>query len=561
VASLGGLLGVAVGIAYAWLMIVGLTTPGVWLGAVGTPFLRLYLDNPLSLAIGYASGVVVSTLTIWWSLRATRRVAVRRLLSGRVADDGPAAHAAQRNRIVSRILVGSALVLLAGACATAVYALQLGGEAQAGAFLGSGAMVLTAALTLAWTRLRYGSFGQAGTLNLVGLAGRNGARNPTRSALTMGLIASASFLILSVGAFRMNPSEKGTGGFDYLAESDLPIYRDLNDPRVRVDLWADEAATLDGTAILPLRVQPGDDASCNNLYRATRPRTLGVTPQMAEQFNEPNTPAFGWAASAAETAEQKANPWLLLGLESPTSEGPIPVVLDKNTAMWSLNLMQGIGEEFSIDYGEGREVKYQVVGLLDNTVLQGSLFIGEADFVRLFPERAGYQYFLIRAPADRREAVARALEDRLGDEGFDTQSARVVLASLLAVQNTYLATFQSLGALGLLLGTFGLAAVQLRSVLERRGELALMRAAGFRRRRLAMMVMLENAVLLLGGLAIGAAAAAVAIVPHWIVGGATLPGPLLIAELVAVVGIGLAAGLAAVRAVLRAPLLPALRGE
>jgi len=65
----------------------------------------------------------------------------------------------------------------------------------------------------------------------------------------------------------------------------------------------------------------------------------------------------------------------------------------------------------------------------------------------------------------------------------------------------------------------------------------------------------------LGGLAIGAAAAAVAIVPHWIVGGATLPGTLLVVELAAVVAIGLTAGLSAVRAVLRAPLLPALRGE
>ena len=60
--------------------------------------------------------------------------------------------------------------------------------------------------------------------------------------------------------------------------------------------------------------------------------------------------------------------------------------------------------------------------------------------------------------------------------------AREQLAQFLAVQNTYLSTFQSLGALGLLLGTIGLAVVQLRSVLERRGELALMRAGGFRSR-------------------------------------------------------------------------------
>ena len=73
------------------------------------------------------------------------------------------------------------------------------------------------------------------------------------------------------------------------------------------------------------------------------------------------------------------------------------------------------------------------------------------------------------------------LRTTLAEDGFDAVDAREQLASYLAVQNTYLSTFQSLGALGLLLGTVGLAVVQLRSVLERRGELALMRAAGFGR--------------------------------------------------------------------------------
>ena len=39
------------------------------------------------------------------------------------------------------------------------------------------------------------------------------------------------------------------------------------------------------------------------------------------------------------------------------------------------------------------------------------------------------------------------------------------------MENTYLSTFQTLGGLGLVLGTFGLAAVLLRNVLERRREL------------------------------------------------------------------------------------------
>ena len=94
---------------------------------------------------------------------------------------------------------------------------------------------------------------------------------------------------------------------------------------------------------------------------------------------------------------------------------------------------------------------------------------------------------------------------------------RTRLAELMAVQNTYLSTFQSLGALGLLLGAAGLAVVQMRSVAERRGELALLQAAGFRRSRLMRMILCENLVLLVGGLGIGTAAAVVAVVPQALV--------------------------------------------
>ena len=119
------------------------------------------------------------------------------------------------------------------------------------------------------------------------------------------------------------------------------------------------------------------------------------------------------------------------------------------------------------------------------------------------------------------------LESTLAEDGFDVVDAREQLAAFLAVQNTYLSTFQSLGALGLLLGTIGLAVVQLRSVLERRGELALMRAAGFRRRRLMGMVMCENGVLLVGGLAVGCARRGRGAVPQWVPQGASVPWPSL----------------------------------
>jgi putative ABC transport system permease protein len=535
VAAIGAAIGVAAGVGYAWLMLTGLRT--WWIGAVSSPFLVLYV-TPLSQAIGFAVGLGVSLLTIWLGVRSLRSVPVRRLMAGETADRLAATRSSSRlGRLVQ-------VVLLAAAMGLAILATQLGGEVQAVAFLGAGAAVLTALLLAIAGWLRQADRSERGPMassSLLVLAVRNAGRNVGRSVTTIALMATASFLIIAVSSFRLSPSSRGVGGFDLLAESSEPIVADLNDAAARRELFADQASELDGATIVALRAKPGDDASCRNLYKATQPRVLGVTPALVAHFDEPAATPFGWAASAAATPEETANPWHLLSAETVAGE-PVPVVVDKNTAMYSLQLYGGIGQEFSFDYG-GVPTTFRVVGLLDNSVLQGSLLIGETNFKRLFPDVSGYRFFLIAAPADRRAAVATLLEDRLSDEGFDTSDTRRVLADLLAVQNTYISTFQSLGAIGLLLGTFGMAAVQLRSVFERRKELALLRATGFRRGRLGQMVLFENLLLLVGGLATGAMAALVTVLPHAVTTGVQLPLLDLAVMLAIVLVVGVAAGL------------------
>jgi ABC-type antimicrobial peptide transport system permease subunit len=270
---------------------------------------------------------------------------------------------------------------------------------------------------------------------------------------------------------------------------------------------------------------------------------------------------FAWAETEKQFADK---PWA--ALEAKLND-VVPVVLDASTAAYSLHI-GGIGSHFSIRDGAGREVTLEVVGLLENSVLQGNLLVSEANFVKLFPEVAGYRYFLAEQvgdsralPGDANREVMGTLESTLADEGFDATDAREQLAQFLAVQNTYLATFQSLGGLGLLLGTIGLAVVQLRSVLERRAELALMRAEGFSSGRLVMMVIEENAVLLVGGLAIGCLAAAIALIPQWMPHGASVPWGTLGALLGAIAMIGLLAGWLSTRSAVRGPILAALRGD
>jgi len=560
VAVFGGLIGTAAAVGYAALMLLGLRT--WWLAAVITPLLRLHVTTA-SLVIGFVGGVSVAVLAIVSSVWRTRRVAPRQLLCG--STTGTIARPAAGLHWSGTL----AVVALVAAGAFGVAAGRIGEEMRAGAFFGVGAVVLLACLTLVWACLRSGSTGAAvaaGRGNLLRMALRNAARNPGRSALSIGLVASACFLIVAVSAFHLDPAgqlpalHSGNGGFALVAESDQPIYRDLNTAEGRAQLGFSPADSrlLAGCTIIALRVKPGDDATCLNLYRPRQPRVLGVSKELIDRGG------FAWADSAASTPAEKENAWLLLQQPLRTDAGvagPAPVVIEKNTAAYMLHLYRGIGETYRIADDSGRAAVLKVVALLAGSVFQGDLLIGEEDFKRFFPGLSGYRFFLIETDRRKTAAVQNALERTLGDYGLSTETTGRRLGRFLAVQNTYLSTFQSLGGLGLLLGTFALAAVQLRNVFERRGELALLRAAGFRRRTLAALVMLENSLLLLAGLGVGVAAAMVAVLPHLLSRAASVPFLSLAATLLLVLAVGLLAGLAAVRAALRAPLLPALQQE
>jgi ABC-type antimicrobial peptide transport system permease subunit len=561
VAAAGAVVGVLGGIGYAWLMVYGLNH--WWTAAIVVPFLELYV-TPTSLLIGYVSGLIIAILTIAWTLRQMRRASVRRLLQGQVTQERFTA----RGRAWASIAAIAMLIVAAGLVA---FATQLSGEAQAGAFVGSGALVLGGLLATVWHVLRSdrssGSIVPRGSGAMVRLAVRNGARAPMRSTMTIGLVAMATFLIVAMSAFRLNPPgdtgslNTGSGGFELIAESDQPIYQDLNSQAGRSEAGFDEESEqlVFGTKVISLRVESGDDASCLNLYKPQQPRVVGITPQLIQRGG------FVWGATAAQDVPN-ANPWTLLEEEvaRPSRDGRriVPVILDQNTATYSLHL-DGVGDTFAIDDGHGGKIIMEVVGLLKNSIFQGDLLIYEDRFEELFPAISGHRVFLISK--DQSDAsvdlIYKTFETALSDYGFDVEQTRDRLANFMAVQNTYLSTFQSLGGLGLLLGTFGLATVQLRNVLERRGELALMRATGFRRRRLGEMVMLENAALLCFGLGTGIIAALVAILPNLLRGDASIPWLSLIGTLALVLGVGLLAGLSAVRATLRAPLLESLRGE
>jgi hypothetical protein len=307
----------------------------------------------------------------------------------------------------------------------------------------------------------------------------------------------------------------------------------------------------DDVALEPLRLLPGDDASCLNLYEPRNPRIVAPRDAFLDAGR------FAFQDSLASTDEERANPWLLLRRHEP--DGAVPVIADANSMTYVLH--RRLGDEIAIPYGDGT-LRLRLVGALRDSIFQSELVMSEADFVRLFPEQAGYRVLLVDAPQDRSAALATELENALVDFGGDVTGTGERLAQFHRVENTYLSTFQTLGGLGLLLGTVGLAAVLLRNVFERRREIALLGAVGYRPVHFLVMVVAESGLLLGAGVIAGAVCALIAIAPAALERGARLPvsgGMLLL--LFAVVISGVLSSAVAARVAARGSLLHALRSE
>lgn len=569
VSGVGAIAGVAGGCVYAWAVLWALRT--TWVGAVTAAFLRFHY-SPVSLVLGLLVGWFTAMVTLWITTRWMSKVSARQLLSGSELDS---ISVASRGSVLPKVAWGIAGF---GVCLGLLGAIS-GGQAAAGGFIGGGMALLVAGQLMIFDRLqvRRKHKGSIGDFSIRNLAGQNASRRPLRSTMTIALMATASFLIVAISAFRLQPTQRGTGGFELMATTTQPVYVNLRDKQAREELLGRGPTDLNALLPIAMRMRLGQDASCNNLYQANQPTVIGVPSDFADVIaSESTLVGFDWAKAAPSLPETQSLPETLTPTESPanaspwrrlsspaagTASDPIPVVIDQNTAMWSLQMTGGIGQVKSFQYQAGEPTFFQVVGLLSNSVLQGKLLIGEANFTTAFPNISGYQFFLFDVPPDQVDTFSSAIETELGDVGMDVSRSADVLAGMLAVQNTYLRTFQSLGALGLLLGTVGLAVAQVRSVIERRSEFAVLRSVGFTKRRLGRLVMTETAWLLLMGIGCGVLCAAVSVLPHaWISG----TRPLIVEPALTVIAImlfGMAAGLLAVRQISGMKLIDSLRAQ
>jgi ABC-type lipoprotein release transport system permease subunit len=587
----GCVVGCFAAVGYAQLMLYGLKT--WWIGAIGTKFLFLSVQ-PGSVLIGAAVAGMASLIAILTGLRQLRGVSLRAQLTGVSEVEHVGGAHARRAALLALGSFGLAAALLAGVIAGVIPA----SEAFSGlawpivVFFLAGMLLLAAGMwgLSAWLQRepkedpRMAIRGLSTERALLQLALRNAARRRQRSVLSTGLIAAATFVITAVAAGHKNPTAEkpdqrsGNGGFTLVAEASRPILHDLNtaDGRKQLNLQARtpaQQAALAAMKMMAFRVKPGEDASCLNLFQTQAPTILGVPDALIERggFKIVGGGDEVWKKLHGDVGRRKAE--MESGKWEDGSDGSslppsairlpastVPVLGDMNTLMFGLK--KGVGQKLAYpEDGPNFKAWLEIAGMFDGSVFQGVLLMSDENFLRLFPERQGFQYFLIDVPPEHAAAAMELLETELSEYGVDAEPVAERLARFLAVQNTYLSTFQTLGGLGLLLGTLGLATVMLRNVWERQSELALLRAVGLRGALIGGLVLIENAWLLVWGLATGALSALIAMTPHLTSTGADVPWNGVIALLAAVFAFGCLSALAAVRTALVLPIVATLRGE
>lgn len=548
VAAVGCELGLLGAAGYAWLMLTGLRT--AWSQAANAPFLELHVSIT-SFAIGFAASWLVAILAITLALRGLLRMSPRALLSGSTAVPLTRKPAARGRGLAT---AGFALVAVAAAAWGARSEAPI---AAAGAFFAAGAAALVASILVARILLSAGrrSAIVPGRSALARLGWSNAQRRPGRSLSTIALLACATFLIVALGAFRLDPGDThdrdgGAGGFTVLAEATTPLPYPLTDTTGREQLALSSAAAelLARSDVHAMRLRPGDNTSCRSLYRAGQMRILGMPDSLIQRGG------FRFAAAMRPTPP---NPWELL--RTPLPDGAIPVIGDEAAVRWQLK--SGLGRDLAISDERGNPVTLRFVALLSGSPLQDELLIGDADFRALFPSIAGQSFFLLAPPRDQEDALRLSLERELEPYALDAALTADRLRAYLAVQNTYLSTFQTLGAFGLALGALGLAAVTLRNVWERRREIALLRALGFPPSAVQTVILAETLALIALGLLAGLMPAALAAAPAAIARPAALPFAALLTALGGLAAAGVLTAWLAARATRRDAVVHTLRAE
>jgi putative ABC transport system permease protein len=159
-----------------------------------------------------------------------------------------------------------------------------------------------------------------------------------------------------------------------------------------------------------------------------------------------------------------------------------------------------------LDKQTGKRVRLTVIGILKDTAPLEMVGIStsEETLVAAFP--GGIQptiHYFGLAPAVDPENAAAELEAAFLASGLEAESIQEVVDDAVAASLTFNRLIQGFMGLGLVVGVAALGVISARAVVERRQQIGVMRAIGFRRRMVQAAFLLESSFVVLTAILVG----------------------------------------------------------
>ena len=163
----------------------------------------------------------------------------------------------------------------------------------------------------------------------------------------------------------------------------------------------------------------------------------------------------------------------------------------------------------AFDFAEGTSVQLRVIGVLENAALFASTMItSHASLAPLAPVEIPVLRYSIRlVDPTQADLVVAALEDAFAENGLRADALEELVRKQTLVNLTFNRLIQGFMALGLVIGIAALGVIAARSVVERRGQIGVLRAIGFQRNMVQLLFLMESSFIALLGIALGVALA------------------------------------------------------
>lgn len=488
IALTGALFGLILAVLYT--KIIFLLLNKLWFDIVRTSVLEIKV-NPLTLITGFLLSIMIAFLTILISLRGSLKRQVVDIQKG-IMKQGKLW--TETLKIILTLITGLACVVI-------IFVQFITGESSTFLFFTAGGLLLISLLLIIDRLLRHLQHGMFSFSNVNHLSFRNMIRNRRRSFAIVILFALGTFIVVATGSNRKdmtsgaNNRSSGTGGYDFFTESTVPVLHDLNEQNV-----AREYGLEGEYSFIQFRKGEGDDASCLNLNRISKPAILGVDPGNLEG-------RFSFVTNTRELDEN--NPWS--SLDKSLEGGVIPAIADQTAIQWGLG--RKVGDTLFYTNSTGDTLMLKLIGGLAPSIFQGNVIISNQQFLENFPSSSGSSVFLIETTTESDTLAEEDLFRAFRDYGWQMTRTTDRLAEFYSVENTYLSIFLMLGILSLIIGTIGLGILLARSIMERKSEIGLLQALGYKQKVIYRIVFTEYFILLLTGIIIGFVPAIISTLP------------------------------------------------